>query len=227
MNRRLALTALFAATSAAATAATPRHWWTVARQRAFDAHPQPPASGSDQLSASPWAGKLIAAGLSQIGVTLTYDGAYERIAYPGGDVPESRGVCTDVVVRAYRKGLGIDLQQLVHEDMAAHFHAYPKRWGLTRPDSNIDHRRVPNLQVFFKRQGAALAVSENAGDYAPGDLVTMLLPGHLPHIAIVSNFASDDGKRPLCIHNIGAGARLGDVLFAYDLNGHYRFHGQS
>jgi uncharacterized protein len=172
---------------------------------------------------APWAARLIAAGEAQIGVTTRYDGHYEVIGYPGGDVPLDYGVCTDVIVRAYRAGLGIDLQKLVHEDMRRNFGAYPRRWGLKSPDSNIDHRRVPNLQAFLARQHAALKVTAAAADYRPGDLVTMRLPGNLPHIALVTHHPGDGGARPMCIHNIGAGTRLEDVLFAYELDGHYRF----
>ncbi len=171
----------------------------------------------------PWAAKLIAAAESQIGVTVTYDPAYVKLPYPGGDVPRDRGVCTDVVVRAYRDGLGVDLQQLVHVDMAAHFRAYPTKWGLKQPDHHIDHRRVANLQTFFARHGAKLAVSQSANDYAPGDLVTMMVSGTLPHIAIIANRPSLDGARPLIIHNIGAGTLLEDRLFEFPLTGHYRF----
>lgn len=172
-----------------------------------------------------WAAKLVSAAEAQIGWTLRYDGSYANIAYPGGDVPLELGVCTDVVIRAYRGGLGIDLQKLIHEDMRRNFAAYPARWGLKRPDPNIDHRRVPNLQTFFKRRGAALTVSADAKDYAAGDLVTMTLPGNLPHIAIVSAEMNADGSRPLLIHNIGAGTQKQDVLFAFDATGHYRFSG--
>ncbi|HTN97296.1 MAG TPA: DUF1287 domain-containing protein [Nordella sp.] len=167
--------------------------------------------------------RLLTAGLHQIGVTTIYDPAYVTLAYPGGDVSPERGVCSDVIVRAYRSGLGLDLQNLVHEDMSKDFTAYPQSWGLKRPDRNIDHRRVPNLQAFFRRNGAQLAVSDAPGDYRPGDIVTQMLPGDLTHIALVSQYASSDGKRPLCIHNIGAGARLEDILFSYRLTGHYRF----
>lgn len=167
--------------------------------------------------------RLVAAGLHQIGVTTVYDPAYVTLKYPGGDVALERGVCTDVIVRAYRSGLRIDLQKLVHEDMRANFAAYPRNWGLKRPDRNIDHRRVPNLQAFFTRQGATLPVTDKARDYRPGDIVSHMLPGNLPHIALVSQFASADGGRPLCIHNIGAGARLEDILFTYPITGHYRF----
>ena len=169
------------------------------------------------------AGRLVAAGIAQIGVTTIYDPAYVTLTYPGGDVAPERGVCTDVIIRAYRAGLGLDLQQLVHDDMRGNFSAYPQTWGLARPDRNIDHRRVPNLQTFFARQGAGLTVTQKPSDFRPGDIITQMLPGNLAHIALISNFASPDGQRPLCIHNIGAGARLEDILFAYRLTGHYRF----
>lgn len=167
--------------------------------------------------------RLVTAGLHQIGVTTIYDPAYVTLKYPGGDVAPERGVCTDVIVRAYRSGLKVDLQKLVHEDMRNNFAAYPRNWGLKLPDRNIDHRRVPNLQAFFARQGARLPVTDKPRDYRPGDIVSQMLPGNLAHIALVSHFASADGGRPLCIHNIGAGARLEDILFAYEVTGHYRF----
>jgi len=170
-----------------------------------------------------WVRKLIAAAESQVGITVTYDPAYTRIGYPGGDVPEERGVCTDVIVRAYRRGLGADLQKLVHEDMAGNFAVYPKLWGLKRPDSNIDHRRVPNLAAFFRRKGEEFRVSTDARDYRPGDIVTQMLPGGLAHIILLTHRASEDGERPLAVHNIGAGARLEDVLFVFAITGHYRF----
>ncbi|NRQ42414.1 DUF1287 domain-containing protein [Rheinheimera sp. YQF-2] len=169
--------------------------------------------------------KLVAAALERTEHQVRYDGRYLRIAYPNGDVPADIGVCTDVVIRSYR-ALGIDLQQLVHEDMRADFDLYPSKriWGLTKPDSNIDHRRVPNLQTFFSRYGEQLALSRQGIDYQPGDLVTWLLPGNLPHIGIVTDKRSTDGKRPLIVHNIGAGPVLADMLFAYKITGHYRFH---
>jgi len=167
--------------------------------------------------------KLVTAVRGQVGVTLIYDPAYSRLGYPGGDVPRERGVCTDVIVRAYRDALDLDLQVLVHEDMRRAFSAYPPLWGLKKTDRNIDHRRVPNLQAFFKRAGAALPVSENAADYRPGDIVSQMLPGNLPHIGIVVDERTADGVRPLVVHNIGAGARLEDVLFAYPVTGHYRY----
>lgn len=169
------------------------------------------------------AGRLVAAARRQVGVTLTYDAAYSKLDYPGGDVPRERGVCTDVIVRAYRDALGIDLQVLVHEDMRKAFSAYPALWGLKKTDRNIDHRRVPNLQAFFKRAGAAQAISEAGADYRPGDIVSQMLPGNLPHIGIVADERTTDGSRPLVVHNIGAGARLEDVLFAYPITGHYRY----
>jgi uncharacterized protein YijF (DUF1287 family) len=157
--------------------------------------------------------------------SVSYDSAYTRIAYPMGDVAANRGVCSDVAIRAYR-AIGIDLQQKVHEDMAAHFALYPKNWGLKRPDSNIDHRRVPNLEVFFKRFGTSLPLTRKASDYMPGDLVTYRLMGKLPHIAIVSDqYALLDRSRPLIIHNIGWGPKQEDSLFIMgaEITGHFRY----
>ncbi len=156
----------------------------------------------------------------QIGVTIEYDGSYESLAYPGGDVPIERGVCTDVVIRALRH-LQFDLQKEVHEDMKRNFSRYPKRWGLKRPDKNIDHRRVPNLQTFFRRKGWSLPVTKNPADYKAGDLVTCIVGGNLPHIMIVSDRKSEDGT-PLIIHNIGGGTEEEDCLFMFPLDGHYR-----
>ena len=168
--------------------------------------------------------RLIEAARNQIGITLTYDSAYRKLSYPGGDVPRSTGVCSDVVIRAYR-AVGLDLQQLVHEDMANHFSLYPHQWGLKHTDTNIDHRRVPNLQVFFARRGRKLEISSDPKDYAPGDIVTWdLTPlAHpLPHIGIVSD-RKDSGGTPLVIHNIGQGAQEEDTLFTYKITGHYRY----
>lgn len=166
---------------------------------------------------------LVSAARSQVGVTLSYDARYERLAYPGGDVPPERGVCTDVVVRAYRK-LGADLQVLVHEDMKKSWAIYQKngRWQMKVPDRNIDHRRVPNLATFFARHGSSLPPSKAPQDYRPGDIVTWLLPGNLTHIGIVSDQQTSGGV-PLIIHNIGAGAREEDILFGYAITGHYRW----
>ena len=167
---------------------------------------------------------LVAAAIDRTRHHVRYDGRYFTMGYPGGDVPENLGVCTDVVIRSYRK-LGVDLQSLVHKDMAANFSAYPSKriWGLSRPDTNIDHRRVPNLQVFFTRQGESLPVSVNPQDYLPGDLVSWRLPGNLPHIGIVTDRIAPDSGNPLIVHNIGAGPRIEDSLFSYDITGHYRY----
>lgn len=168
-----------------------------------------------------WPRQLVAAAEGQIGVTVTYDPAYARLAYPGGDVPRDRGVCTDVVIRAYRDAFGIDLQRLVHEDMRANFARYPRSWGLSRPDRSIDHRRVPNLQAFFRRRGRTLS-TESPKDFAEGDLVTQMLPGNLPHIAIVTG-RTGAGGAPLVVHNIGGGTRREDRLLDFPLTGRYRF----
>jgi len=153
----------------------------------------------------------------QVGVTLTYDPAYVSLRYPGGDVPVSRGVCADVVVRAFR-GAGIDLQRAVHEDMLGAFKRYPALWGLSHPDANIDHRRVPNLMKFFERHGKTAS-----GGFLPGDVVAWRLPGGLLHIGVVSAEVASQTKHPLMIHNIGNGAQKEDVLFAYTIIGHYRW----
>src|SRR5688572_23395561 len=145
---------------------------------------------------------LVTAAREQIGKTVTYDPAYVSLKYPGGDLPEDRGVCTDVVIRAMRKALSVDLQKTVHEDMAANFAAYPKTWGLRKTDKSIDHRRVPNLQTYLQRRGFSLPATQKAEDYQPGDLVTCTVPPNLPHIMIVSDKKTADG-RPLIIHNIG------------------------
>jgi len=165
---------------------------------------------------------LIEAARSQIGVTKYYDGAYVRLAYPNGDVAIERGVCTDVVVRAYRQAFRYDLQKNVHEDMKQSFSSYPKNWGLTQPDANIDHRRVPNLQTFFTRKGA-LINERDAQNFKPGDLVTQMIGGRLPHIGIISNKRNAKGTRYLVIHNIGGGTQEEDILTAYPITGHYRF----
>jgi hypothetical protein len=169
--------------------------------------------------------QLVAAAVERPNHQVQYDGAYYQIAYPGGDVPEDRGACTDEVVRAYR-AVGVDLQKEVHEDMTANFAAYPPRFGLTRPDANIDHRRVPNLMTFFARKGAQLPITNNAADYAPGDIVTWDLGSGQTHIGIVVDVPSDeDAARYQIMHNIGAGPQIQDVLFAWQITGHYRYTG--
>lgn len=154
---------------------------------------------------------------------VVYDLSYFSIAYPNGDVPKDRGVCTDVIIRAYRK-LNIDLQQLMHEDIRHHFNQYPRSWGLNGPDKNIDHRRVPNLMTFFKRAGASLPVTHDAADYQPGDIVCWSLSRGMKHIGLVVKQKSADGKRNLIVHNIGAGQVMEDCLFLYPIIGHYRYH---
>jgi len=153
---------------------------------------------------------------------VSYDPAYYKIAYPNGDVPADKGVCTDVVIRAYRK-LGIDLQKEVHEDMKANFEKYPKNWGLKTTDRNIDHRRVPNLMTFFSRHGETKKISDNPDDYLPGDIVCWNLGGGTTHIGIVVNRKRADGKQYYIVHNIGAGQVLEDCLFSYKIIGHYRY----
>jgi len=153
---------------------------------------------------------------------VIYDGSYKPISYPGGDVSKNKGVCTDVLIRSYRQ-FGVDLQQLVHEDMREHFSIYPKRWGLKGPDTNIDHRRVPNLETFFRRHGQSLPLSDKASDFKPGDIVSWRLSGGQPHIGIVSSKRTRDGSRNLIIHNIGWGPKEEDRLFAYEMTGHFRY----
>jgi uncharacterized protein YijF (DUF1287 family) len=176
--------------------------------------------------AAPWsrAGlktlELITSARAQIGVTVSYDAAYRVLEYPGGDVPKETGVCTDVVVRALREQ-SFDLQKEMHEDMKREFSAYPRRWGLKKPDRNIDHRRVPNMMTYFRRQGWSVPVTKKAEDYAAGDLVTWDLGGDLPHIGIISDRRTPEGV-PLVIHNIGRGTQEEDILFSYTITGHYR-----
>ena len=170
---------------------------------------------------------IVASLLERTTHNVTYDGSYRSIGYPGGDVPENVGVCTDVIIRSYRK-LGIDLQKLVHEDMQNNFTLYPSKriWGLNKPDKNIDHRRVPNLQTYFKRQGRALVLSDSPEEYKTGDIVTWMLPGNLPHIGMVVNERSVQTGNPLIVHNIGRGAEKTDMLFDYKITGHNRFEPQ-
>ncbi len=153
---------------------------------------------------------------------VEYDPSYFRLDYPNGDVPSNKGVCTDVIIRAYRK-LGIDLQKEVHEDMKANFGKYPKNWGLSQPDKNIDHRRVPNLMTFFEIHGTTLSITQTPADYKPGDIVCWNLGGGITHIGIVSNKKAENGERPLIIHNIGRGQVLEDMLFDFKIIGHYRY----
>ncbi|MFL6256458.1 MAG: DUF1287 domain-containing protein [Pyrinomonadaceae bacterium] len=176
-------------------------------------------------SGSPFLDRLAEAAVERTSHEVRYDPTYFRIDYPGGDVPAEVGVCTDEVIRSYR-AVGVDLQQLVHDDMKGNFALYPHTWGLKKPDTNIDHRRVPNLMVFFERQGAAQAITKEARDYKPGDVVTWDLGGGLTHIGIVVAIPSEsDENRLQIVHNIGAGPKMEDVLFSWKITGHYRFDG--
>lgn len=170
--------------------------------------------------------ELVAAAIERTHHRVRYDPAYVRIPYPGGDVPANTGVCTDEIIRSYR-ALGVDLQKEVHEDMVQNFSAYPRKWHwlLARPDPNIDHRRVPNLMVFFSRKGETLPITLNAADYSPGDLVTWDLGGGVPHIGIVVDQKSPYSGRYMIVHNIGAGPQMEDVLFNWKITGHYRYFG--
>ena len=164
--------------------------------------------------------KLISSARSQVGVTKSYDSQYRVLSYPNGDVPVETGVCTDVLIRALRVQ-GIDLQKEVHEDMKSNFEKYPKQWGLKKTDTNIDHRRVPNLMTFFKRRGFEQAMSNETADYKAGDIVCWNLGGGITHIGIVSDRTTTSGT-PLILHNIGGGAQEEDILFGYKIIGHYR-----
>lgn len=167
---------------------------------------------------------LVNAALERLSHKVTYDGSYREISFPWGDVPDNIGVCTDVVVRSYRK-LGIDLQERVNADMSISFNKYPNlpKWDRIGPDANIDHRRVLNLRVFFARNGSALPITSNANDYWPGDLVTWdIMPG-MPHIGVITHKTSNDKKHPLVVHNMGKGPKLEDILFTMNITGHYRY----
>ena len=166
--------------------------------------------------------RLSTAAISIIDQNIIYDPAYFSINYPNGDVPNDRGVCTDVVIRAYRK-LGIDLQKEVHEDMLANFNQYPKIWNLNQPDKNIDHRRVPNLMTFFERKGIEKSMSQKASDYDPGDIVCWDLGGGITHIGIVIHKKSMDNQRFFIVHNIGGGQVAEDILFQYKIIGHFSY----
>jgi len=172
-------------------------------------------------NSSPQLKQMLDGAIAQAGVTTGYDPSYVALDYPGGDVPEKTGVCSDVVVRAFRKA-GIDLQREIHEDMKAARSEYSNKWGANNPDRNIDHRRVLNLMTYFKRQRKTLPISNNAADYQPGDIVAWELTSGIDHIGIVTNILSDSDGRYLIVHNIGAGTRIEDVLFGWTIKGHYR-----
>jgi uncharacterized protein len=203
ISRRLVLVVLVAAVSLAAQL-RPQPWTEASRQSFLR--------------------QFGAAALDRTHHVVRYDPAYVHLSYPGGDVPASTGVCTDEVIRAYR-AVGIDLQKEVHEDMAANFSAYPRKWGRQEPDPNIDHRRVPNLMVFFSRKGESLPIRDRAEDYAPGDLVTWDLGRGLTHIGMVVDRKTLIARPYMIVHNIGEGPKLEDVLFNWKITGHYRYFG--
>ncbi|HET6178736.1 MAG TPA: DUF1287 domain-containing protein [Candidatus Sulfotelmatobacter sp.] len=180
------------------------------------------------LSRQEFTRRLVAAAVERTHHSVRYVSAYVRIPYPGGDVPADTGVCTDEIIRSYR-AVGVDLQKEVHEDMLQNFAAYPnkRRWLLAHADANIDHRRVPNLMVFFQRKGASLPITSRAGDYAPGDLVTWDLGGNVPHIGIVVDQKARGSGPYMIVHNIGEGPKMEDVLFNWKITGHYRYFGPS
>lgn len=171
-----------------------------------------------------FAEKLSNAAIQIIDKDVVYTPDYVKLKYPNGDVPAKTGVCTDVIIRVYRK-LNIDLQKEVHEDMVANFTKYPnlKKWGLKTTDKNIDHRRVPNLEVFFGRKGKTLSITQNANDYKTGEIVTWMINDKLPHIGIITHLKSKDGKRNLIVHNVGSGQVLEDCLFKYTIVGHFSY----
>ena len=172
--------------------------------------------------------RFVSAAIERTHHTVRYVASYVKIPYPGGDVPADTGVCSDEVIRAFR-AVGVDLQKEVHEDMEQSFSSYPHpiKWLALRPDANIDHRRVPNLMVFFSRKGESLPLSHRAEDYAPGELVTWDLGGNVPHIGIVVDQRSPSSGRYLIVHNVGQGPKMEDVLFAWKITGHYRYFGPS
>ncbi|MCG3159992.1 MAG: hypothetical protein JMDDDDMK_01024 [Acidobacteria bacterium] len=166
--------------------------------------------------------KINAGAIEQTTQTTSYDASYVKLDYPNGDVPPNTGVCADVVVRAFRKA-GVDLQKELHEDMKKNFSKYPQKWGARRPDTNIDHRRVPNLMTWFDRQGKTQPITKDAKNYLPGDVVAWELDNGLLHIGMVSKIRVEGADRYAIVHNIGIGARLEDVLFAWKVIGHYRY----
>jgi uncharacterized protein YijF (DUF1287 family) len=172
-------------------------------------------------SENPHINNLVNSAIEQTRYTFSYDASYVKLDYPGGDVPRDRGVCSDVIVRAFR-GAGVDLQKEVHEDMAKNFGSYPDRWGARKPDTNIDHRRVLNLMTYFDRLGKSVPITKRAADYLPGDVVAWELDNRLLHIGLVSDAVAPEPQTYLVVHNIGAGAKLEDVVVSWKIIGHYR-----
>ena len=169
---------------------------------------------------------FINAALDRTNHDITYDGRYFNIDYPNGDIPSNLGVCTDVIIRSYR-AIGVDLQKLIHEDMSQNFNDYPIKihWPQQNSaDSNIDHRRVPNLQTFFSRFGDEISITNNKETYEPGDIVTWDLKGSSPwHIGIITHHKSYITGNLLVVHNIGSGPIISDMLFKFPITGHYRY----
>ncbi len=224
MARRIAIAVLLLALLGAGLAVlrpdlARRGWHEVAARL-----PRAPLPLPAPRKATPTAAALIAAAEGQVGVTLRYDPAYVAISYPGGDVPRATGVCTDVVVRALRDGLGIDLQAAMNRDMRIAFGAYPRNWGLARPDPNIDHRRVPNLEVLLRRVGAEVTIPTDLAQLQPGDIVTSGGGGQAPHVMIVTRRAGWDGL-PLMVHNSGAGTRVNNALPVFRPRAVFRLEG--
>jgi len=190
--------------------------------------PVPPlnAQSSATVGRQEFTLRLVAAAIERTHHSVRYVPEYVHIPYPGGDVPADTGVCTDEIIRSYR-AVGVDLQKEVHEDMVQNFAAYPnkRKWLLSHPDANIDHRRVPNLMVFFARKGESLSISSRGEDYAPGDLITWDLGRNVPHIGIVVGQRASGSGRYMIVHNIGEGPKMEDVLFKWKITGHYRYFG--
>jgi uncharacterized protein YijF (DUF1287 family) len=200
-------------TRAGETAASPKR--AADKGAAADNLIRRPVSDTSQIKL------VVESAIEQTKHTIEYDPSYVKLAYPGGDVPIERGVCADVIVRAFRSA-GVDLQEEIYEDMGRSFGKYPTTWGARKPDSNIDHRRVPNLMTFFSRTGKSVTITNRQSDYLPGDVVAWELDNHLLHIGLVTDAVADRTQNYSMVHNIGAGARLEDVLFAWKIIGHYR-----
>jgi uncharacterized protein YijF (DUF1287 family) len=194
----------------------------IASSKPLTPPPQQTETRALPTNSAPQLKLVIDGAVDQIGKTTSYDPAYQKLEYPNGDVPIETGVCSDVIVRAFRKG-SIDLQKEVHEDMKGNFSTYPTKWGLGKPDANIDHRRVPNLQTYLSRKNKSLATNGSSDAFLPGDIVTWDLGGGVDHVGMVVNVWYKPSKRYLVVHNIGAGTRMEDVLFAWKITGHYRY----
>jgi uncharacterized protein YijF (DUF1287 family) len=221
MMRKRNVPALFIATAAVFLAVSCQ------RQSARTRPPLRPPEQQTEVHAlapnsSPALKAIIDGAVDQVGKTTSYDPSYQKLDYPNGDVPIETGVCSDVIIRAFRKA-NVDLQKDVHEDMQANFSAYPTRWGLKGPDSNIDHRRVPNLETYFARKGKSQGIANRSDDFQPGDLVTWDMGTGQDHIGMVVNVWFKPSQHYLIVHNIGAGTRMEDVLFAWKITGHYRY----